>query len=338
MKKSVIILAFIVLFCCCAQHGLSAKEIAEKMKEKYAKVHDYSADVFYSIRVGGKTVNFTMRYVFERPNKVYVYNERTGNVIVSNGKVMWEYIRSANKVYVYNVTNESEMDRLGAIVESVLNGYDVKVKGTADFEGRKCYVLELKPKTNLPVQNVEVWVDTNYWLPVKLSFETDTPFGRTLTVVEYRNLTVNKGVNESLFKFKVPEGAEVVKEETGGMEKYESFEEAQKHVNFTLLRPKYTAGFELEEVGVMNFNGTQLVTARYTNGTCAFTITEMPGKKCVEGGKRIEIGNVTVYERKTMFGENVLEFVKNGVRVDIISGCLNVTALEKIAGSMILSR
>ena len=335
MKKSFIVLILLVLFGCCTQHGMSANEIIKNMKEKYAKIHNYSADIFYSIKVGGRTVNFTVKYVFEKPNKVYMYNKRTGNVIVSNGRVMWEYVKSLNKVYVYNVTNESNVDRIGAIIDSILKNYDVKLKGTSDFYGMKCYVLELTPRSNLPVRKVDMWVDEKYWMPVKMVFVASTPFGETSTLVEYRNLTINKGVNESLFEFKIPAGAEVVTPGTGTLKKYDSFEEAQKHVNFTLIEPKYTAGLKLEEIGVMMFNGTQVVTARYSNGSCTFTITEMPKGFIVKRGKVLKIGNVTVYEWKTMFGENVLEFVKSGVKVDVMSGCLNTTVLERIVRSMI---
>ena len=55
----------------------------------------------------------------------------------------------------------------------------------------------------------------------------------------------------------------------------------------------------------------------------------------VKRGKVLKIGNVMVYEWKTMFGENVLEFVKSGVKVDVMSGCLNTTVLERIVRSMI---
>ena len=335
MKKSFIVLILLVLFGCCAQHGMSASDIVKKMKEKYASIHDYSADVFYSINMGSRTVNFTVKYVFEKPNKVYMYNERTGNVIVSNGKVMWEYVKSLNKVYVYNVTNESNVDRIGAIIDGMLKNYDVKLKGTSNFEGMNCYVLELIPKSNIPVKNVNVWVNEKYWMPVKIVFVADTPFGETSTIVEYRNLTINRGVNESLFEFKIPSGAVVVTPKTNTIEKYDSFEEAQKHVNFTLIAPRYTAGFKLEGVGVMTYNGVQVVTARYTNGTCAFTITEMPKNTFTEKGTVLRIGNVTVHEWKTLFGETVLEFIKNGVKVDVMSGCLNVTILKKIVSSMI---
>ncbi len=87
-----------------------------------------------------------------------------------------------------------------------------------------------------------MWVDKEFWLPVKMEYK----FGEFSMFIEYRNLSINTGIDDSFFEFKPPEGAEVEKMQITLPEYYDSVEEAQKHVNLTILVPSYTAGYECQ--------------------------------------------------------------------------------------------
>lgn len=163
--------------------------------------------------------------------------------LVSNGSVMWSYDKINNKVMVLesNFSNREPIKLdYTEIIKNLLERYDVQLLGEEKVSGRDCYVLNLKPKGD--ESNVtKMWVDKEFWFPVKMEYK----FGEFSMFIEYKNLSFNTGIDDTFFEFKPPEGAEVEKMQITLPKYYDSVEEAQKHVNFTILVPSYAAGYEL---------------------------------------------------------------------------------------------
>lgn len=89
-------------------------------------------------------------------------------------------------------------------MEDMLEYYDVELIGEEKFSGRDCYVLNLKPKEG--EGNIKLWVDKEYWYPIRIEIKDN--FGMK-TVTEYRNVEFNIPIEDSIFKFQIPESAEV---------------------------------------------------------------------------------------------------------------------------------
>lgn len=146
--------------------------------------------------------------------------------IVSNGKLVWYYLPENRQVMVSDVTTLLEgkngvtlnyltaMDRLSRDFNASFAGDGRDKKGN--------YVLQLIPKTKnqvlakLHITVAEQAVDkfmregkASEPFPVVSSVVYDS-FG-TKTTMDFSRIRVNRGVSNSRFIFKIPEGVEVIK-------------------------------------------------------------------------------------------------------------------------------
>ncbi|RUM34804.1 MAG: hypothetical protein DSY33_01200 [Archaeoglobus sp.] len=344
MKKYVFVLALIIAVVAagCAQH-MSAKEIADKMLEKSKEIKSYEADMVLKLEMNGRTTVDRSHVIFEKPNKIYMHNEHTGIVMVSNGKKLWIYNEKNNEFSVMNVTPELNKTLrhklLQDFVEYILKNYNMKYAGEKSFDGKKCYVMNLTSinSTGYSPKHVEIWVDEEYWMPVKEVTVFKNKYMNMTMVLEYRNLSINCKIDESVFNFTPPRGAKMINSTQQAEIKYNSFEEAQKHVNYTLIVPKYTAGLKLKCIIVQK----STVYAEYVNGKnnskVGLTIIELPkAMSAPPNAKNVSIGGKNVTEWRTVFGRVlVFKFSKNNVSVIVMSSTLSKDELVKVVNSML---
>lgn len=341
MKKYAVFLAMlfaVALTLGCAQQKMNAKDVVNRMAEKYESVKNYRADIFYQVKIGTKSMNTTMNYVYERPDKLYISNKKLGQIVVSNGKTVWLYNSRDNSVRVINFSELNSKERetfekgmLKTIIDDTIKS-NVTYAGTDTFEGRKCYVVKLNPENQTGV-TVKVWIDSGYLLPVKVYSSSKTLFGNMVTTIEFRNLSVNTKINDNMFNFTPPEGARIEKGASNTPSIYKNVSDAQKHVNFTIISPRYTANLKLRGVVVLNSTGT--VVLEYTNGTCTMSVIESAGKM-VENphAKNVTINGRKVEEYRSITGGYVFSFTENGINIRVVSSCLSRSELIKVVGSM----
>ncbi|MGH7791283.1 MAG: LolA family protein, partial [Thermodesulfobacteriota bacterium] len=76
------------------------------------------------------------------------------------------------------------------------------------------YLIDLTPKENTDEEDYnKVTISVDKTMLVKTIYLYD-PFGN-LTRVRLENIEINKGIPDSLFKFEVPKGAEIIKTRSG---------------------------------------------------------------------------------------------------------------------------
>jgi len=116
-------------------------------------------------------------------------------------------------------------------------------------------LLNIAIKTEAVRENLEkrgfarwvekVWIDKEQLYLVKLKGKTIIQFRRGEEefswTTEYREIKFNVRVSDEVFSFTPPRDAKIV-----SLTLFSSIEEAQKFVNFTVLKPSYTAGYEFE--------------------------------------------------------------------------------------------
>ncbi len=237
-----------VLLLGCTQ--MSAEEIAKKMQEKYESIKDYKGVQRTIIETNGKTQVIEYEFAFKKPNKFWMYDKRRDLLMVFNGNKMWTYDKKNNTVTVINVTAPSQEFKpdYSELVEDILKKFDVKLVGTEKLFGKDCYILELKPKRSALYQSIKMWIDKEYWFPLKMQISMK---GLNMTT-EYIDVEFNTNMSDEIFEFKPPKNVKIVTKEPPKFEMFRSVEEAQKHVQFKILTPKYTAGCELNSVMVTN--------------------------------------------------------------------------------------
>ena len=332
-KSILVLLALLaVLLTGCTQ--MSAEEIAKKIEEKYNSIKDFKGTLRVTTEVNGKKEVVEYDYVFKKPNKMRVYDKKNGILTVSNGEKMWVYDENRNEVTVMNISTMVNPD-YGELVKDMLKRYDVKLVGSEKISGRECYVIRLTPKDRRAnIVSIEMWVDKEFWYPLKIEYNIclNTTTGRMCgkNTIEYLDIEFNTGVSDDVFYFTPPKGVKIKTKKTFEIKRFKSVEEAQKNVEFKILKPSYTAGYRLKDVTVTHNS----VSLNYEKNSKVFMIVESKGGAIptFENAEKVKIGNCEGLYAK-IYGSSILVFKKGDVVVTI-SGTIDKEELIKIAESM----
>jgi hypothetical protein len=220
--------------------------------------------------------------------------ESQGAVIVSDGETLWAYSPSKNKVFVGTPEDAQAMmeeneffgGQFGAMphqfegkpedgeyehpenaeeaVQKLQEYFNIGKSGSESVAGETAVQLKLEPiPEQMPGEYAAVGGFINLWISqvssIPLAFEfTGSSVGEvSVTVLEYQ---VNAGVDDTLFTFEVPEGAEVVT--FADLEPQSlTLEEAGEFADFEFLTPSETPpGATL--VDILEVRGT--LVQRYT--------------------------------------------------------------------------
>jgi len=162
-----------------------------------------------------------------------------GAVIVSDGETLWAYSPSENKVFVgtpeeaqammaeneymagefgdFREGHEGEYDHPESAEEAVaklLEYFNVSKSGSETLAGETANKLKLEPiPEQMPDEYIAVggllnlWVGQDSSMPLAVSYTGGSMGEFSATVLEFE---VNAGVDEALFTFEIPAGAEVV--------------------------------------------------------------------------------------------------------------------------------
>jgi hypothetical protein len=149
-------------------------------------------------------------------------------------------------------------------VDKLLEYFEADRTGTETVAGQTAYQLELKPiPEQMPAEYaavgglVNLWIDKSRNVPLAATYTGGSMGETSLTA---RELEINAGVDEGLFSFEIPAGAEVVK--FADLEpKSLTLDEAAASADFEFLTPEVTPeGATL--VDVLDVHGT--IVQRYT--------------------------------------------------------------------------
>ncbi len=316
-KLALVILALLLLGC--TQQGLTAEEIAKEMQKRYESIKDMSGEFVVTTNYGGEEETYRAKFWMKGEK----YRGDDGKTLtVSNGSVMWIYDREKNEAVRMSFSGEKPQFDYGMIIKGLMDSYNVRLLGEEKIDSRDCYVIEAEPKAG--GAKMKMWVDKEFWYPLR----TEMSVEGIKTVVEYRNVSFNTGLSDDLFEFSPPEGVKIVEKKFELPEKL-TIDEAQQKVNFTIIVPTYTAGYEFDYAMVYG-DFVQLV---YTKGDDKMVITESLARSPLGlNWSEVEV-NGRKAEIAEMFGTKVLRINVNGVEV-AISAKLSEEEIVKIAGSM----
>lgn len=205
-------------------------EVAAKFIETYDSLQDFSATVttvsergIFREEVWFKEPDrFRVNYL-EHPGSVEGLPPKTGDLVVFDGETQWHHANATgNVLYVsararnYTFSEEyttGALDVLG-LVRNLLAGYECSLSGVQTEDGKTIYTLEIVNLTRItdtpglwryPIYAVHAGIEEESWTLRRAEF-FNASGGKVLTV-EYRNVTRNIGVPDSMFQYSPPEGA-----------------------------------------------------------------------------------------------------------------------------------
>lgn len=149
---------------------------------------------------------------FKKPGKMrWNYNTPNMNQIVSDGKTIWFYDEEEDQVIetpLNQVSGTESSTTLLSGLGNIKELFNASFSASKDINPNGSYLVDLVPKGEEEYNKVTIAVDKTDMM-VKTLYLYDA-FGN-LTVMKLSDIKTNGKVENALFEFKVPDGAEVVK-------------------------------------------------------------------------------------------------------------------------------
>lgn len=140
------------------------------------------------------------------------YSEPAEDVVVSDGSHVWTYYPSSQPGQVTRTAlDESDrgremVDLMGRIFREARQGYRAEYAGRETLDGVDTHHVVLTPTGEAPYSRVELWIAPEDHLVRKFDVTEENETVRTVTLTD---LEPNAQIADSVFRFDVPEGAEV---------------------------------------------------------------------------------------------------------------------------------
>jgi len=187
----------------------SVDDIVEEIQERYENLENLSAEfkqVEHFQLTGSKN---------ETSGNIYVKNgtqyrlETEDRVIVTDGVTVWTYSMFNNQVLIDRVKKNDASVLPRDMLFKYPRDYYASLLKTEEYEDEEHYVLKLDPKedTHGYVKSMKIWVNSDTYLISKIEY---TDFNENTSIFAIQKVDIKKDLKDSFFKFKIPEGVEVV--------------------------------------------------------------------------------------------------------------------------------
>jgi len=203
------LLAASLFFASTVSSAESDDQILDQLQKSYDSITDFTAD--FRQETEYKTLNKTLKawgkVSFKRPGKMlWRFDEPKNQWVLADGKSLYFYQPENKQVLKTPLKNAFRSDVPLTFLLGIGN-LKRDFKATSKGVEGGLYVLQLGPKDGKGVDEVTLGVDRqNYlinWARIR------DPAGN-LTTVHFSNIRRGVGVNDSLFRMEVPQGADVV--------------------------------------------------------------------------------------------------------------------------------
>ncbi len=285
-----------------------AAQIIDRMNASYEQLNDYQGvlDLKYTLGGNGNDQVVEIKQSFKKPDRhrleFLAPAELKGQLTVFDGQTMWNYNPQDNEVTVFeqaagDTVGQDQKTLISGVIDLIKTAKAVGVAGRGHVEGRSAYILELTSvaaEGDDPVSSQKIWIDRQTWLPLKV--EAYNSAGKAVSSAVYKQVKVNAGLGDDLFRFTVPQGAKVT--QGGAMLEVISLDQARKAASFSLVLPAYLpSGTSLLQVSRVG-SGTDLtIVLDYGRDESTLTISEnkvLPGAVPMPGIKPMNLGGLSV--------------------------------------------
>ena len=187
--------------------GLTGEEVLSRLQKRYKKLKSFSAEFRYTFqwKLAGEARQQVGKVFFLKPKQFRI--ETPDRVVVCDGETVWNYTPATHQVVVTAYGDRSLSPTLRDIVSDYLEGYTPHYIRPDSVAGERCYLLRLTPKDPEERLEVRLWVEEERWVVRKLSYADEVG---NETAYLLKDVRVNTKLDESLFRFRIPEGVEVV--------------------------------------------------------------------------------------------------------------------------------
>jgi len=212
------VLIFLMTISLDAQKFVHPTDVVKKIKDNFSKLNSYQAEfTILNERKDQKRYTKGTSY-FKKGGKVnFSFTSPQNDVIISNGKKMWVYIKRLNAVAVQDLKGQDSGKGIltgtfsDAGVITLFNRYHYSfdsVEQPVIINKSRYYKLNLKEKVATGgFSEMKVYVDAETFFITKI--EAEAPAGKKVTLT-LSNVQYNVELPNSLFQFNIEDNMKVV--------------------------------------------------------------------------------------------------------------------------------
>lgn len=198
----------------------SHAEVARAVQKAFDSAEQFSASFRITTKDGGRVKNMSGRVYYQKPGKIrYEFSQPTGNLIVSDGRTMWFYIRRLNAVGKQELTlkkkNASNRDIFTADPTSGLKRLFRKYHYRFDvpeqprkFNDGTFFVLDMEQREKIGgYEQIRLFVDSENYMVRRA--EASDGYGKR-TSISFSDVNTERKLEGKLFQYQPDEGVRVV--------------------------------------------------------------------------------------------------------------------------------
>jgi len=149
---------------------------------------------------------------FKRPGRMkWEYSKPSKKIIVSDGSNLWIYDRNDSQVILDKNFKEDKLPSSLAFLwghKRLLEVFSYRLLSIEEIKGKKLYTVELIPKEDIAnVTKIYFVINGNSFLIIETSLID--MFGNENRLI-FQDQKLGKKIKDSLFKFKLPKGVQIV--------------------------------------------------------------------------------------------------------------------------------
>jgi chaperone LolA len=191
-----------------ASNKANPNDIIKRVKKKYQELVTLQANFQqdYLWELAGETQTTKGSLLLKSGNKYRIETEN--DVIVTNGETVWSYSKVNDQVIIDYLKSSEENPLPKDLLFQFSEEYKPYFVAEEKLDGKKTLNLNLVPKDEEAfVKSMKIWVDADSWLTVKIQ---QVDINDNVNTYLVRDVQQNIELQDSLFNFQIPAGAEVV--------------------------------------------------------------------------------------------------------------------------------
>jgi outer membrane lipoprotein-sorting protein len=198
----------------------SHAEVAREIQKAFESMDQFTARFAISTKEGGRVKNMSGQIYYQKPGKVrYEFSQPQGNLIVSDGRIMWFYIRRLNAVGKQELTlekkNASARDVFTADPTSGLKRLFRKYHYRFDtpeqprqFDEGTFFVLDMEQREKIGgYERIRLYVDAKSYLVRRA--EASDGYGKQ-TTISFSGMNTSRKLEGKLFQYQPDDSVRVV--------------------------------------------------------------------------------------------------------------------------------
>lgn len=188
--------------------GISAKEIIEKVQNKYKTINTIIAK--FNQKINFKISKIEQVYdgtlYLKKENKYRIETEQ--QTLITDGKTTWAYSHENKQVVIDNYKEDKNTLSPDKFLLQYPEDYYSTLLGQEKVSNNQTYILKLTPKNdNSFIKSMKVWIDDDEWFIRKVEW---SDINDNVTTYIVKKIEINTKMNDDKFQFNPTKDVQVI--------------------------------------------------------------------------------------------------------------------------------